>query len=200
MSKNRYARLPFDSAASTGLLLTVLSLALSLMGCSSVDTRVNKGSVKASTFSFMPTPNRQAPTYAETAKQAHALVQNAIINNLSSKGVTHISAGGDVTVAYLIIVGNNVATTSLNEYFGYSDDSSALVQEVHDSGAGSSKESRDHFESGTLVIDFVDPSNAKLIQRRSIQAPVVRDLSTQERSARLQTIVDQALASVPISH
>jgi len=114
--------------------------------------------------------------------------------------VTHIAAGGDVTVAYLIIVGNNVATTSLNEYFGYTDDSSALVQEVHDSGAGTSNGSRDHFESGTLVIDFVDPSNAKLIQRRSIQAPVVRDLSTQERSARLQTIVDQALASVPISH
>jgi hypothetical protein len=38
------------------------------------------------------------------------MVQQAIIHNLAGKGVTYTPTAGDVTVAYLIIVGNNVAT------------------------------------------------------------------------------------------
>jgi len=51
-----------------------------------------------------------------------------------------------------------------------------------------------------LVIDFVDPKTSKLLQRRSIQAPVLRNLPMEQRSARLQTVVDQALANLPVSH
>ena len=47
----------------------------------------------------------------------------------------YVDRGGDVTVAYLIIVGNNATTTSLNEYFGYTADADALTDKVHKSEA-----------------------------------------------------------------
>ncbi len=59
------------------------------------------------------------------------MVQEAITKFLAAKGITYAPSGGDVTVAYLIVVGNNSATPSLNSYFGYTDDSEALVEKVH---------------------------------------------------------------------
>jgi hypothetical protein len=199
MTNTRYIALIISHARSL-LLLVWIQLMILFVGCSSVSTTVNKGAVRANTFSFMDRANRQTPDYAERSQQAHALVQQAIANNLASKGITRANSGGDVTVAYLIIVGNNVATTSLNEYFGYSDDSTALVEKVHDTQAGSKKEDRNYYESGTLVIDFLDPKSSQLIQRRSIQAPVLRNLTMEQRSARVQTVVDQALANLPVTH
>ena len=199
MTHTRYTAL-LTSQARSLLLLTCLALMILLVGCSSVSTTVNKGAVRANTFSFMDKGNRQTPEYADRSQQAHALVQQAIANNLANKGVTRANSGGDVTVAYLIIVGNNVATTSLNEYFGYSDDSTALVEKVHDTQAGSKKDQRNYYTAGTLIIDFVDPKTSKLIQRRSIQAPIVQNLSMEQRSSRVQTVVDQALADLPVTH
>ena len=196
---NRSARFVFVSLAKRIPLLACVFLALILVGCSSVQTHVDKGAINARTFSFINTGNRQTPNYAETSRQAHALVQQALINNLSPKGIAHAERGGDVTVAYLIIVGNNAATASLNDYFGYTDDSAALVHKVHDAETGTDKD-RSYFEAGTLVIDFVDPKTSKLLQRRSIQAPVLRNLPMEQRSARVQTVVDQALANLPVSH
>src|SRR5215472_8855557 len=112
MTNNHYARFSHGRPCNTLRLLGSISLALALVGCSSVKTQVDKGAVNARTFSFLNTGNRQTPTYAESNKQAHAMVQQALIHNLAEKGITYTATGGDVTVAYLIIVGNNVATTS----------------------------------------------------------------------------------------
>jgi len=199
MTNNHYI-LSLVSRARVLLLPGCFLLALAFAGCSSVPTTVDKSAVRASTFSFLQPGNRQTPDYAERSQQAHALVQEAITKNLANKGITRANSGGDVTVAYLIIVGNNVATTSLNDYFGYSDDSATLVEKVHDNQAGSNKEQRNYYTAGTLVIDFVDPKTSRLIQRRSIQAPIVQNLSMEQRSARVQTIVDQALANLPVAH
>jgi hypothetical protein len=125
------------------------------------------------------------------------MVQQALIQNLAAKGVTYTPNNGEATVAYLIIVGNNVATTSLNQYFGYTDDSDALVEKVHKQQA-ESKDNRGYFEAGTLVIDVLNPKTSKLLQRRSIEAQVMRNLPAEQRSARVQKIVDQALANLPI--
>jgi hypothetical protein len=101
-------------------------------------------------------------------------------------------------VAYLVVVGNNVETTSLNGYFGYGDDAQAWVEKVHKEQAVKG-ENRDYFESGTLVIDFIDPKTSKLLQRRSIQAQVLRNLPAETRTSRVQAIVDQALKDLPVS-
>jgi hypothetical protein len=187
--------LQFRNPAS---LLGCLLLAGVLAACSSVKNHVDKGPVKAGTFSFLNTGSKQAPDYADQSAQAHAMVQQAITKNLAARGITHTATGGDITVAYLIIVGNNSTTTSLNGYFGYTQDSDALVQKVHSQQTGADK-ARGYFEAGTLVIDIVDPGTSKLLQRRSIQAQVLRNLPQEQRSERVQAIVDQALKDVPLS-
>jgi lipopolysaccharide biosynthesis glycosyltransferase len=126
------------------------------------------------------------------------MVQQAIINNLAAKGISNAPSGGDITVAYLVIVGNNISTTSLNEYFGYTDDAVAMVEEVHKKQTAS-QGNRGYFEAGTLVIDFLSPSTSKVLQRRSIEAPVLRNLPTEQRTERVQSIVNQALSDLPIA-
>ena len=172
-----------------------LSLTLALAGCSSVKSSVNKGAVTARTFSFLNSGARQMPNASR--KQAHELVQQALINNLSRKGVSYTATGGDVSVAYLIVVGNNGATTSLNEYFGYTDDSAAMVDKVHSAQTGG--DNRDYVEAGTLVIDIMDPGTSKILQRRSVHSQVLRNLTRESRAARVQSLVDNALKDVPFS-
>jgi hypothetical protein len=178
-------------------LFGCLALAIALAACSSVKTHVDKGRIAARTFSFLNTGSRPLPSYAEARNEAHAMIQQAIKNNLAARGVSFVAAGGDVTVAYLVVAGNNVATTSLNSYFGYTSDSEALIEKVHSEQTSSG--SRGYFEAGTLVIDFIDPRTSKLLQRRSIQAEVLRNLPADARTARVQGLVDQALKDVPIS-
>jgi len=184
--------------ASHAALLGCLLLAGTLAACSSVKTHVDKGPVKARTFSFMNTGSKQLPNYAEESAQAHAMVQQALTKNLAAKGISQVPSGGDITVAYLIVVGNNSTTTSLNGYFGYTEDSDSIVEKVHAQQTGSDK-ARGYFEAGTLVIDVVNPGTSKLLQRRSIQAQVLRNLPLEKRFERVQAIVDQALKDVPLS-
>jgi len=198
MNRIRSSQSPSPFLISLPRLLVCLFLGLALAGCSSVKTHVDKGQVKARTFSWLDTGSRPTPDFAEDRKEAHALVQQAITKNLAARGVNYVPTGGNVTVAYLIVVGNNVATTSLNSYFGYTPDSEALVEKVH-SQQTSSDASRGYFESGTLVIDLLDPATSKLLQRRSIHAQVLRDLPMEKRQERVQSVVDQALRDVPIS-
>lgn len=185
--------------APGGRFSLFLTAVLVLVGCSSVKTHVDRGPVTARTFSFLNTGPQPAPDYAEARQQAHVMVQQALIKNLAAKGVSQVSSGGDVTVAYLVIVGNNATTTSLNRYFGYGSDADALVEKVHKEQTETDP-NRNYFEAGTLVIDIVDPKTSKVLQRRSIQAQVLRNLPTETRAARVQGIVDQALADVHFSH
>ncbi len=198
MNKIHSRKLPCHGTAKTAARFGCLLLTVALTACSSVKTHVNKGPVQARTFSFLNTGTRPIPDYAEERQQAHAMVQQAVTRNLAARGVSCVPSGGNVTVAYLIVVGNNTTTTSLNRYFGYTDDSSAFVDQVH-SEQTDSGQARGYFEAGTLVIDFVDPATSKLIQRRSIKAQVLRNLPQETRAARIQGLVDQALNDVPFS-
>ena len=173
--------------------------ALALAGCSSPKTHVDTGPIHARTFSFINVGTRQVPAYAEKRQQAHTAVQEAITKSLAAKGVSYVSQGGDVTVAYLIIAGNNASTTSLNEYFGYSSDTTALVDKVHNSQAVKNN-NRSYFEAGTLVIDILDPNTSRLLKRASVHAQILRELPLDAREARLQGFVDQALSDLRISH
>ena len=197
MNKINSASFPSSWLGQLPALLACLPIALALAGCSSVKTHVDKGRVTARTFSFLNT-GRQLPSYAEERSQAHAMVQQALVNNLAAKGVSYVPTGGDITVAYLIVVGNNAATTSLNSYFGYTDDSEAFVEKVHAEQTDKNS-NRGYFEAGTLVVDILDPRTSKLLQRRSVQAQVLRNLPAETRTARVQDIVNQALKDVAIS-
>ena len=172
--------------------------ALALVGCSSVKTSVDAGPVKASSFSFLNTGYKTAPASANNIAAIHAMTQEAITRTLASKGVNKVAAHGDVTVAYLIIAGNNVSTTSLNEYFGYTDDANALVDKVHKEQTIKS-DRRDYFEAGTLVIDVIAPKTHELLWRNSMQRDILRNLTPEVRAARIQEVVDATLKDLWIS-
>jgi hypothetical protein len=138
------------------------------------------------------------PEAADRRAQAHTLVQEAVTKNLAAKGVSRLETGGDILVAYLIIVGNNTTTTSLNEYFGYTDDASALTDKVHTEQAIKG-DRRTSFEAGTLVIDIINPATSKLMHRSTVQSDILRNLPLEERQARVQALVDKALSNLRIS-
>ena len=198
MKSTHFRKFLFPLWSKPAALFSCLLLAGLLAACSSVKTYVNKGPVKGRTFSFLDTGSRPAPGYAEARKEAHVMVQQALTKNLAAKGVSYVPSGGDITVAYLIVVGNNSSTTSLNRYFGYTPDSEAFLNKVHSEQTGNDN-ARGYFEAGTLVIDIVDPATSKLLQRRAIQGKVLRNLPTETRAGRVQAIVDQALQDVPLS-
>ena len=179
--------------------VTVVALiVLAFSACSSVKTHVDKGHVSARTFSFLNTGSRPTPDYAEASQQAHALIQQALVHNFANRGISHLDSGGDITVAYLVIAGNNATTTSLNEYFGYTDEAAAMVEQVHKEQT-SNQNNRAYFEAGSLVIDVIDPKTSKLLQRRSIHGQILRNLPLEKRTERVQAIVDQALVNLPVS-
>ncbi|HVM49062.1 MAG TPA: DUF4136 domain-containing protein [Candidatus Acidoferrum sp.] len=182
---------------NTSLYTLIIAGALALAGCSSVKTHVDTGPIHARTFSFMDTGGRKVPSYAETRRQAHEMVQQAIKDDLAAKGLEYVPQGGDVVVGYLIIVGNNATTTALDEYFGYTPDASALADKVHKSQAVTAND-RGYFEAGTLVIDFLDPKTSTLLKRATVHAQILRELPLEERKARLQKVVDEALGDLRI--
>ena len=169
-----------------------------LAGCSSTPTQVNKGSIHAGTFSFVqgrPAP----PEYAEKRAEIHKLIQNAITANLAAKDLTRVSDSRNVIVAYLIIIGDNVSTTDVNDYFGYGRDSDALLDKAHQAGAIDSQ-NPNHFTAGTLVIDVIDAKTYKLIYRNYAVRRVLRNASEDVRAERIQSAVNQALAGLQVAH
>jgi hypothetical protein len=171
---------------------------LALVGCSSVSTKVNTGPIHARTFAFIASGSREVPGYADKRDQIHAAVQDAITKNLTAKGLQKARDNADLVVAYLLIAGNNATTTSLNDYFGYSADAAALVEKVHKEQTMRDK-NRGYFEAGTLVIDLLDAKTSKVLKRATVQENILRNLPLDQREARLQAIVDQALSTLQIA-
>jgi hypothetical protein len=171
--------------------ITLNLAAILVAGCSSAPTKVNTGTIHATTFSFVAGGSRAAPAFSDNREQIHALIQDAISQNLASKGLSKLPSGGDVTVAYLVIVGNNVTTEAISTYFGYGRDASAL----HDKAQAAYTDSKkpDSFEAGTLLIDIIDAKTYKLLKRSFVVRPLLRDASAEVRAGRIQEAVDVAL-------
>jgi hypothetical protein len=165
-----------------------------LAGCSSTPVRVNTGMVRATTFSFV-TGRPMPPDYAEKRDQIHRLIQTAIATNLTAKGLSRTPAGGDVFLAYLVILGDNVSTTDVNDYFGYGRDSDALMDKAHEKFAIESK-NPNQFVAGSLVIDVIDAKTYKLLYRNYAVRQVLRNVPEDVRAERIQAAVDQALAGL----
>jgi hypothetical protein len=173
------------------LLPLLAAGAITLAGCSSTPTKVDTGPVRARTFSFVQPGPKASPAYADNRQAVHAMIQDAITQHLAAKGVTRVASGGDVTVAYLVIAGNNATTTSINDYFGYGSDATALSEKAHEAYTGS--KNPNYFEAGTLVIDLVEPKTFKLLKRGYATRPILRDLPADARAARLREVVDEIL-------
>ena len=175
-------------------LLVVAAGVLTLAGCSSAPTKVDTGSIRASTFSFVDGGVKPRPTYSDNREAVHAMIQEAITKNLAARGVARVATGGDVTVAYLVILGNNVSTVSINDYFGYRDDAWALHEKAQAAYTGT--KNPNSFEAGTLLIDIIESKGFKVVKRDYATRPILRNLPDDARAARIQEVVDEILRDV----
>jgi hypothetical protein len=166
-----------------------------LTGCSSTPTKVDSGNIEAATFNFVIPGPRTTPAYADKAQPVHGVIQDAITRNLASRGVKRLESGGDVTIGYLLIIGNNATTRSINDYFGYGD-SSELEARAHEIYSGN--KNPNYFEAGTLVIDIVDSKTFKLLKRGYASRPLLQNPSAEARAARVQEVVDEILKDLRV--
>jgi len=179
-------------------LLILAAGAFALAGCSSASKTIDSGKIRASTFSFVNTGGKSSPGYSDNRQAIHEMIQGAITKNLTERGITKVATGGDITLAYLVIVGNNVATKSINDYFGYSDDADALAEKAHSSYTNT--KNPNYFEAGTLVIDIIDAKTFKRVKRGYATRPILRNLPADARAARIQEVVDEILRDLQIAH
>jgi uncharacterized protein DUF4136 len=175
------------------LLLTAAGL-LILAGCSSTPTKVDTGPIKGRTFKFVEPGAKPPPAYAEKRQVIHSMIQAAITKNLEGRGVRKVTSDPDLTVAYLVIVGNNATTTSIDDYFGYGEDAAKLHDQAHERYTAS--KGPDHFEAGTLVIDLVDAKSFRLVKRGYATRSILRNVPDETRAARIQGVVDEILKNL----
>ncbi len=176
-------------------LLFLAAATLTLTGCSSTPTRVDEGPVHAQTFSFV-NRGRPTPKFAEGSTQALAMIQDAITKNLAAKGVTKVDSGGDITVGFLVIVGNNAQTEAIDDYFGDAEAADALHEKAQD--AYSSNKDPNYFQAGTLVIDIIDTKTYKLKLRNYATRQILNNITVEARAERIQAVVDQILAKLRV--
>jgi len=171
--------------------------ALLVAGCSSTPTHVDKGPIHAETFSFVAKTPSMTPVYADGREHVHAMIQDAITRNLAAKGLSRVASGGDVTVAYLVIVGNNVSTELVNTYFGYGRDASGLHDKAQDRYTRS--KNPNYFEAGTLLVDTIDARTYKLLKRSYVVRPLLRNPTEEARAERIHEAVNAVLKDVRLA-
>jgi hypothetical protein len=177
------------------LLLAVGALVLA--GCSSTPAKVDSGTIHGRTFSFVNRAARPAPGYADDRQAIHDMIHQSITKTLAARGLTPVPAGGDLTVGYLVIVGNNASTEMINDYFGYGADAAGLHDKAQEAYTGS--KNPNYFEAGTLLIDIVDSQNFKLLKRGYATRPTLRGQSADARAAQVQDAVDEILRDVRVA-
>ena len=91
------------------LFVTLYLAALLVAGCGSTPAKVDTGPIHAATYNFMAKTPSMRPEYADRREQVHALIQDSISRNLASKGLGKVASGGDLVVAYLVIIGINAS-------------------------------------------------------------------------------------------
>ena len=180
----------------SNLFLILAASALALAACSSTKSKVDEGPIRASTFSFVNRGSRPAPEFTDNRQAIHGMIQDAITRNLAQRGITKVPSGGQVTVGYLVITGNNASTRRINDYYGYAEASADLHDKAHSAYTGS--KNPNYFEAGTLVIDISDSSSFKLLKRNYATRPILRDLPADARAARIQEVVDEILRDLRI--
>ena len=178
-------------------VLTLNLAVLLVAGCSSTPTKVDSGAIRAATFNFVAPGTKTAPAFADSRQQINTMIQDSITRNLASKGVKQVASGGDATVAYLVIVGNNANTELINTYFGYGRDAAAL----HDQAQAAYNRSKNpnFFEAGTLLVDIVDAKTYKLLKRAFVTRPLLRNPTVAVRAEHIQEAVDAVLKDVRIA-
>ncbi len=125
------------------------------------------------------------------------MIQEAVTKNLAKRGLAKTEGIGEVTVGYLLIVGNNASTAPVTDYFGDREDLEGLLDRSH--AAYTKSKNPNYFEAGTLVIDLIDSKSFKLLKRGYTTRPVLRNASASARATHIQAAVDEVLRDLRIA-
>lgn len=179
-------------------LVTLTVATLLAAGCSSTPTRVETGPIRASSFSFIAAAPKATTDFApDRWAPIHAMIQDSISRNLADKGLNQAASGGDVIVAYLLIVGDNASTEAVNTYFGYGRHAEALHDKAHE--AYNNSKNPNYFQAGTLLVDILDAKTYTLLERSYVVRPLLRNPTAEIRAERIQEAVDAVLKDVRIA-
>lgn len=180
------------------IITSTLSLGVLLLsGCSTTPTHVDTGAIKAHTFSFVNGGTQTKAEFADNRDLTHIMIQQALTDYLVDKGMTKVDSGGDVTVAYLVVIGNNVTTESINKYFGYGRESGALSDKAHKAYTGTSNPN--YFEAGTLLVDIIDTKSFELLSRNHVTRPLLRNVSADAREANIREAVYEVMKDLKVA-
>ena len=177
--------------------LTLSLAALLAAGCSSTPTQVDNGPMHAASFSFRAVGPRPQFSVADAQEPIHALIQDSIKRNLAGKGLTNVPSGGDVIVAYLVIIGNRVSYQTISTYFGYGRGATALGEKAHDAYLNS--RNPNYYEAGTLVIDVIDGKTFELLNRSHVTRALLNHPPAEVQKENVQEAVDAALVDLKIA-
>jgi len=179
--------------------LTLGLATLLLAGCSTTPpSTVDTGPIRANSYSFIAGGvQRTAPDFADRRHQVHTLIQDSITQHLGSRGLSRLDTGGDVIVAYLVIVGNNANTEAISTYFGYGRDAAGLQEKAHEAYTSSNNPNR--FEAGTLLIDIIDGKTYQLLKRSFVVRPLLRNPTAEVQANRIQEAVDATLQDLRLA-
>ena len=170
-------------------LLCLLSIAL-LPACKTVEQP--KGSAHGYKSARLVRP-KAVPTFADPQDRANHAIQSALASNFRAKGFTIDPADADLSVAYLIVVQDNVSTRLIDNYFGFGRSSMQIADIAHDRGVIRDNRA-DYYQAGTVVIDIIDNKTGKLVYRDYATRDVTGDLSDAQLQERANSAVQQALA------
>ncbi len=180
------------------LFLPLVLTGLFIAGCSSTPTHVDKGAIKAHTFNFINGGIALTPPATERRDVVNQQIQSAIIKDLAAKGLVRTDGTGDVIVAYMVILGNNVSTEAVTTYFGSDRNADLLHNKAQDAYSGS--RNPNHFEAGTLLIDVIDAKTFELLYRDFTVRPINGNVTTAERGELIQDAVDTVLKKVRVAN
>ena len=172
-------------------LITTLLVAFAVSAFASAPTTVRGRAIHARTFNFAQPA--QKPVFADQRAAVHRMVQDAITKNLAARGVKRVASGGDLTVPYLVIKGDNASTEAIRDYFGYGDDLGDLHDKAQKKYTGT--KNPNYFQAGTLLIDLVDGKSFKLLKRGHATSNLA---AKGVSAAQIQSAVDQILGDVKI--
>ncbi len=177
---------------TNGLRFSILALIIAVVaGCSSVP--MPKGNSKGySSVRFINEKKSAEFQESDRSKEVNQVLQQAITEQFEAKGMDVLEQDADLIIAYLIIVQDKVATTTIDKHFGYRDTSEAIGK-IHEKGIGG--RDPEYVKKGALVIDLIDAKTMKLVYRNYATRGAGENLTGEALRTRLDEVTQEILTS-----
>jgi hypothetical protein len=181
--------------ASLGLLLLML-----LASCASTNSgsHFEPGATLAgrTTFRFLPDRTIDAAEAVSNRAYWRNAISQDIVAALNAKGYRFFpTRQTDFLVAYHIVLKDNEAVTTFDNYYGYDLSADQLAQA--DLSKFQDPKRPGAAEEGILVIDIIDPKQRALLWRGWTKSSLNRQKPSEQLQAQARLVVERTLASLP---